>query len=146
MENIDPQILLVSRIYQFQQVTLSGWVFDPGSSFFIDLLCGELEALTAGAREAGGKNFADSLSVKEVADPEGHLITFTPPEAPTLCRFIFICLRPQARFFTAEISGRVPMMFCEKREDGKHCNHGPLRGKTAKAFLEEIRAVLSADN
>lgn len=145
MTSIDPQILLVSRIHEFQQVTLPGWVFDPGSSFFIDLLCGEFEVLTVGAMDAGGKNFAESISVKEVADPEGHLITFDPPEAPTLCRYIFICLRPQTRFFTAEISGRVPLMFCEKREDGTHCTYDPLRGKTAKVFLEKIREALSTE-
>jgi hypothetical protein len=146
MTDIDPQILQVSQIYQFQQMTLPGWVFDLGSTFFIDLFCREYGALKAGASEAGGKKFTDSISVKDVADPEGHLITFAPPEAPTLCRFIFICVRPQARFFTAEISGRVPLMLCEKQEDGGHSLHGPLKNKTAKAFLDKIREILRTEN
>lgn len=146
MENIDPQILQISEIHEFQQVTLPGWVFDAGSSFCFDLLCGEFEALTAGAREAGGKNFAESISVKEVADPEGHFLEFGPPKEATLCRFIFISVTPYERIFMAEHSARGGLMFCEKREDGKHCNHGPLRRKTAKVFLEKIREVLSAEN
>jgi hypothetical protein len=146
MENIDPQILLISEIHEFQQVTLPGWVFDPGSSFCFEVICGEYEAFSTGAREAGGKNFATAISVKDVANPKGHLLEFGPPEETTLCLFIFISVDPCVRIFMAEHSSRGHLMFCEKREDGTHCNQGPFKNKTAKAFLEKIRKVLSAEN
>jgi hypothetical protein len=53
---------------------------------------------------------------------------------------------PYARIFLAEHSARGGLMFCEKNEDGADCNHGPFKGKTAKAFLEKIRGVLCAEN
>jgi len=146
MENIDPHILLISEIHEFQQVTLPGWVFDPGSSFLFELFCREYEALTASAREAGGKNFADAISVKDVADPEGHLLEFGPPKQAALCRFIFISVTPCVRIFMAEHFARGGLIFCGKRDHGIHCTRGRLRGKTAKVFLEKIREALSAEN
>ena len=151
MENIDPHILLISEIHEFQQVTLPGWLFDPGNLFCFELLCGRYEALTTGAREAGGKNFADAISVKDVADPKGHLLEFGPPVEATLCLYMFISVDlisadPYVRIFMAEHSVRGHLMFCEKREDGAHCNHGPFKNKTAKVFLEKIREALSAEN
>ena len=146
MKNIDPQILQISRIHEFQQVTLPGWVFDPDCYTIVDLYCGFLDMFMTSVRKECGEMFADSITVNPLANPEGHLLEFGPPEESTLCRFIFISVDPYVRIFMAEHSARGGLMFCEKREDGKHCNHGPLRGKSAKAFLEKIRETLSAEN
>ncbi|MFZ4774151.1 MAG: hypothetical protein ACOYM3_02230 [Terrimicrobiaceae bacterium] len=146
MKNIDPQILQVSRIHEFQQVTLPGWVFDPDCYTIVDLYCGFLDMFMTSIRKECGEKFADSITVKPLADPEGHLLEFGPPEEATLCRFIFISVAPYVRIFLAEHSVRGGLMFCERNEDGAHCNHGPFKGKTAKAFMEKIREVLSAEN
>jgi len=146
MTNIDPQILLVSRIHEFQQVTLPGWVFDPDCYTIVDLYCGFLDMFMTSVRKECGETFADSITVKPLTNPEGHLFEFGPPEDATLCRFIFISVVPYVRIFLAEHSARGGLMFCEKNEDGTHRNHGPLRGKSAKVFLEKIREALSAEN
>ncbi len=145
-KKMDPQLLEVLRIHEFQQVTLPQWVFDPDSIEIVDLYCGFLDQFMTSIRKECGTKFADSLAITTRSNPSGHLLEFDPPEEASLCRFLFIAVAPQARIYMAERSLSGGLMLCEKNEDGQHRNHGPLKAKTAKVFLQRVRELLIVEN
>jgi hypothetical protein len=105
------------------------------------------DRLLKGASEMVGEEFSAKISVRKFVEADGVLLTFSPPNEPYQCFFIYIAKTEDGfRFYTYENSLDLfgsgdKAVIGEWSPDGKHGNYGPRKYVNADSFVTEVQAL-----
>lgn len=142
---------LQQKIYYFQHMLLPRWTHESEGAFPADMEKGRVEGLRRVATEIIGREYAEGVRVKPLAQPTGALILFPKPERVTECYAVAV-LRDEGgfRYFTLELAEEglgegIKTFLCEwtkKSGDISHANLGGRPYTDEEHFVVELRQIM----
>ena len=140
---------LEKRVYYFEHRFLPELTYTTEGEFLDDMLNGNLAPLMAAATEMVSPEYANGISVKVVEPDESVLLTFTSPQNPPDCYFIYISGKGEnAIHMTYEKTedfggeGFVGVVGIWTQE-GAHANMGPRQYSDAESFVKDALSILN---
>lgn len=136
------------RRYYFEHRLLPKWTHQSGGAFFRDLAANKAGQMLEAAAEIVGREYADSLKVRLLDDPDRILISFLEPQDIALCYHVLLVRLDGAfRFITLEMTedllgNGAKSVLGEWTAEGGHLNYGERTYSDGNSFLRETSAGL----